>query len=437
MAHSSPTRPTCASSGGERSTDPVALQAKRVQRTAQGQGGQAVTLADGRSEQARQTGLLRWMATSPRLQRQCACGAPSAGGGSCSACEATTPPQGLQRKTFTIGAVDDPLEREADQVAERVMGMEAPSATPMEMDQHVRPRVSRSTNGGAVAGEAPPSVQATLTSPGQPLAPSERAFFEPRFGMDFSQVRVHTDSKATESARVINAAAYTAGSHIVFGTGNLPGQNALTAHELTHVIQQTTHTHKRVNWIQRSHPIVTGDFGIAQGIEEADCLYSLFDELNRQTNWFLPTACSNGDYTTTLSGVRYISESDADAFGHCWIGCQGTRTCGEGSTGRFGRSYEEFREAMRYLTLGLWDHNSYEEDTFNQAHGRELARNNPDRDCSNLCYGAVVNDTLRFHGHQTGPSERPRVYNCSDITIDGNEYHQGWRYIHFSYLQRF
>jgi len=205
---------------------------------------QARPLDDDRPELARQEGLLRLMAASPRLQRQCACGAPSAAGGSCAACEAKTPLQGLQHKTLAIGAADDPLELEADQVAERVMRMEVPAEAPLETSwRGGRPMVSRSTDGAAVAGEAPASVHATLTSPGQPLTPAERAFFEPRFGMDFSQVRVHTDDLAQQSARDVHALAYTVGSHVVFGAGryapsSTEGQRLL-GHELTHVVQQS------------------------------------------------------------------------------------------------------------------------------------------------------------------------------------------------------
>jgi len=77
---------------------------------------------------------------------------------------------------------------------------------------------------------------------GQPLPESERAFFELRFGRDFDQVRVHTDTWAAESARVLNAQAYTVGQDIVFGTGRYAVETAnglrLLAHELVHVAQQ-------------------------------------------------------------------------------------------------------------------------------------------------------------------------------------------------------
>lgn len=77
---------------------------------------------------------------------------------------------------------------------------------------------------------------------GQPLPRSVRNFFEPRFGHDFSQVRVHTDARAAEAARAVNARAFTVGKNVVFGAGQYtPGSKAgqkLLGHELTHVAQQ-------------------------------------------------------------------------------------------------------------------------------------------------------------------------------------------------------
>ncbi len=62
---------------------------------------------------------------------------------------------------------------------------------------------------------------------------------EPRFGADFGSVRVHTGSAAVQLSRNLSAQAFTYGSDIYFGTGKSPGNNNLTAHELTHVVQQT------------------------------------------------------------------------------------------------------------------------------------------------------------------------------------------------------
>jgi Domain of unknown function (DUF4157) len=96
----------------------------------------------------------------------------------------------------------------------------------------------------AVANSSvPPVVHTVLNSGGgQPLDPATRAFMEPRFGHDFSQVRVHTDARAAQSVRAVNAIAYTAGSNVVFGPGRYEPSSiqgrSLLAHELTHVLQQ-------------------------------------------------------------------------------------------------------------------------------------------------------------------------------------------------------
>jgi hypothetical protein len=74
---------------------------------------------------------------------------------------------------------------------------------------------------------------------GSPLPDEVRSFMEPRFGADFSQVRVHTDSEAIQMNQAVGAQAFTHGSHIYFGAGKSPGISDLTAHELTHVVQQT------------------------------------------------------------------------------------------------------------------------------------------------------------------------------------------------------
>lgn len=90
--------------------------------------------------------------------------------------------------------------------------------------------------------EVPPIVHEVLRSPGHPLDQATRAFFEPRFGHDFSKVRIHTDAQASESARAVGAQAYTVGSDIVFGAHrHAPDDTAgrdLLAHELAHVVQQ-------------------------------------------------------------------------------------------------------------------------------------------------------------------------------------------------------
>ena len=152
-----------------------------------------------------------------------------------------------------IGAVNDALEQEADRVAERVMRVSAPEpalrSAPQEVSRKCGPceeeeKLQRKQAGTAEAasGEAPASVYEALRSPGQPLDAPTRAYFEPRFGQDFSGVRVHTGAAAAQSAREVNAYAYTVGHNMVFGPSQFaPGTQQgrrLLAHELTHVVQQ-------------------------------------------------------------------------------------------------------------------------------------------------------------------------------------------------------
>lgn len=182
------------------------------------------------------------------LQRKCACGSSSGLAGSCPECERKKM-FGLQTK-LTIGAVDDPFEREADQMAERIVAM---SGSANNVAPSPGQKVSRLTSISRLlprtddtlpfGGEAPDSVQRAISAPGEPLAKNLRDFFEPRFVHDFSQVRVHFDAAAARSARDVAAQAYTVGRHVVFDTGRYAPMSAtgrtLLAHELTHVVQQS------------------------------------------------------------------------------------------------------------------------------------------------------------------------------------------------------
>lgn len=89
----------------------------------------------------------------------------------------------------------------------------------------------------------------SLRGGGQPMSESERAFFEPRFGHDFSKVRIHSAARAVAFAQEAGAKAFTVGSDVVFGAGQYsPGTREgrrLMAHELTHVVQQQTETAPR------------------------------------------------------------------------------------------------------------------------------------------------------------------------------------------------
>lgn len=133
--------------------------------------------------------------TTGVLQRKCACGNQTVAGGQCKECE---------KEKSTL--------------------------------QHKARNASEVT-------EVPSSVHEVLNAPGQPLDTETRTFMEPRFGRDFSQVRLHTDAQAGQSAEAINASAYTVGRDVVFGPGEYkpasPEGRSLLAHELTHVNQQS------------------------------------------------------------------------------------------------------------------------------------------------------------------------------------------------------
>ena len=152
---------------------------------------------------------------------------PCACGGSCPRCQA--------KSALKVGAPDDAFEREADAVADQVMRME--STAP-----RLQPK-SAATGASTSAQAAPASVDAVLGSRGRGLDADTRAFFEPRFARDFSGVQVHADSAAAQSAREVNAHAYTVGQHIVFNTGRFAPETRegrhLLSHELTHVVQQS------------------------------------------------------------------------------------------------------------------------------------------------------------------------------------------------------
>ena len=168
------------------------------------------------------------------LQRKCACGNNTTAGGECDSCTMRR----LQRK-LSIGATNDPLELEADRIADQVL------AAPLNSGINgATPRIQRFT--GEMSGRkdsAPASVDRALADSGRPLEPSLQEDMGRRFGHDFSRVRVHSGSTAEQSAREVNAHAYTVGHNIVFGAGRFAPRTRegrrLLSHELTHVIQQS------------------------------------------------------------------------------------------------------------------------------------------------------------------------------------------------------
>lgn len=211
---------------------------------------------------------------------------------------------------LTVGEVGDKYEQEADMMAHQVMSMSAPTvqqqmspvevpttsllaqreaileeeeeiqAKPLNTSIH-REILQRASNSNLEVGDSIESQLNSSKGGGSPLSSEVQSFMEPRFGFDFSQVRVHTNREAVQMNRDLNAQAFTHGSDVYFGEGKAPGNNDLTAHELTHVVQQTGN-----NQIQRrcgfdescpeetmdthvtEHPVTEGDLNTAPtGIE--------------------------------------------------------------------------------------------------------------------------------------------------------------------------
>lgn len=222
-----------------------------------------------------------------RFAQSCPLRLPNPGrcplGGTCHTC-----PARVQAK-LTINEPGDPYEWEADRVAEQVMRMPEPGVPEIqracsdcdeELQRQVEPEEEEEEEEPAqakpLANQIMPLVQRqgeeeedeeemvqtkrassqaswasvnlhtqirALGGAGQPLSTVERNFFEPRFGRDLNQVRVHTGAKAAQAARLLGAQAYVIGRNVVFGQGQyrpgtLQGRHLL-AHELAHTIQQS------------------------------------------------------------------------------------------------------------------------------------------------------------------------------------------------------
>jgi hypothetical protein len=196
--------------------------------------------------------------------------------------------QSLQTK-LTVGAPGDKYEQEADSMAAKVMTMpdsalqqpiqrqtdsETEAVQRQPLVNSITPLVQRQTaedseqvqlkpNGSSTQASA--SVESSLAGSkggGSPLPNDVRSFMEPRFGADFSSIKVHTDSNAVQMNKELGAQAFAHGSDIYYGAGKSPGKDELTAHELTHTIQQTGKVQPK--WLnnkqqKQSQPEVQGE----------------------------------------------------------------------------------------------------------------------------------------------------------------------------------
>jgi hypothetical protein len=177
--------------------------------------------------------------------------------------------QELVQTKLTVGAPGDKYEQEADSMAAKVMTMpdsaiqqpiqrqagediEAVQMQPLvnsisplvqresgtEDEVQMKSGAKRASDGSSVASSSIENRLASSKGGGSALPDSVRRFMEPRFGADFSNIKVHTDSNAVQMNKEVGAQAFAHGGDIYFGAGKSPGNNELTAHELTHTIQQ-------------------------------------------------------------------------------------------------------------------------------------------------------------------------------------------------------
>lgn len=237
----------------------------------------------------------------------------------------------LQAK-LKVGAPDDQYEQEADRVADAVMRMPAPNPTEMaEQSPLLGERIQRMCAGcedevcrqpmeeeeeelqlkpeaGGQSASGADAAASAVASGGQPLSPAERAYFEPRFGHDFSRVRIHNDPEHTEPlVQALHARAFTLGRNIVFGagrykSGTIEGRRLL-AHELTHVVQQGRHGRRM---LQR-----------AETDTEASChgLSDTKSQVNQHVNQAIDKARSKSAGQTGQAGTDKLIDETYEQLG--------------------------------------------------------------------------------------------------------------------------
>lgn len=233
---------------------------------------------------------------------------------------------GIQPK-LAISTPRNIYEQEADRVADQVMRIPVPqlqrncacgggcpkcqTKKPGLGHERLQARSVQASNIGQIV--APPIVHEVLAGPGQPMDSSTRGFMEPRFGCNFDQVRVHSDAKAAESARAVNALAYTVGRNIVFGASRYEPHTRtgrqLLAHELSHVIQHQSTTADTSNQvIQRA--VECDEFGHCQSVPDPEGAMSMLP----------PGDCTPGEHRSLQNEVDRACKGRSRR-------CRGTDNC--------------------------------------------------------------------------------------------------------------
>ena len=177
----------------------------------------------------------------------------------------------LIQPKLKINKPGDKYEKEADQVAEQVLRMETPTIQRKCTKCDEEETIQTKSNNPSLDSASPTLANQINSSKGmgQPMDSNTRTFMESRFNMDFSKVKIHSDSRSSELSNQINAQAFTIGKDIYFNSGKyqtstLKGKKLL-AHELTHVVQQSKNSDLG---IQRE-PIELNYEALAKQIDEA------------------------------------------------------------------------------------------------------------------------------------------------------------------------
>lgn len=276
---------------------------------------------------------------------------------------------------------------------------------------------------GAAGGpvHAQDLVRGALRSPGRPLDSVTRTFMEQRFEHDFSRVRVHTDERAAESARAVNAVAYTVGGDVVFAPGRYAPETArgreLLAHELTHVVQQRGRggdapvIAPQAAFDPSEREADAAARAVAAGTSVAVAAASAPGAVQRQEEeltqaWRagpIDALQARSDAQTALRDTRAtrlpgLHNGPADAWRHCYWSCLMTHSIGAQQARTVADTHEEFGgNPANELTMDL----------HNNAEGRACGAGVPD--CATCCHGKLTGGGLLIIPDWSGRAVLPPV----------------------------
>ncbi|WP_456382351.1 eCIS core domain-containing protein [Hydrogenimonas sp.] len=261
---------------------------------------------------------------------------------------------GFVRGKLKVSEAGDRYEREADETAERIM----------RMPEGERLSSPPSPTGESAPVSVSPALEAridALRGGGRPLPPKARAFFEPRFGRDFSDVRLHTGGEAGRLAGILRARAFTRGADIVFAPGEYRPDTfegkRLLAHELVHVMQQQNNQMSiiaRQSWEEGLSAILKA------GPIDAYRAHELAQEALKAAE---------------QTGLPGLHNGPADAWRHCYWNCRMVQVIGKEDAADIAENHETYGNNP----LAEWFM-----DTWNNREGRECSG-----DCDTCCYSKL------------------------------------------------